>query len=52
MGFSVKKILLKTGLIMVFTVNICSGKKGLRRYGLKMGIEILLFFPCCGQEDK
>ena len=29
---------------MFFTVNICFRKKGPRCFGLKMGIEILLFF--------
>jgi len=43
MGLSVKKTLLRRSLIMLFTVHICFGKKGLRCYGLKMGIEIHLF---------
>jgi len=37
---------------MFFTVNICFGKKWLRSYGLKMGIEILFFFSCCGKKEK
>ena len=36
---------------MLFIVNICFGKKGLRCYGSKMEIEIL-FFPCCGQKEN
>jgi len=51
MGFFVKKTLLRRSLIMLFTINICFGRKGLRCYGLKMEIEILLF-PCCGQKEK
>jgi len=43
MGFSVKKRFLSRSLIMLFIVNICFGKKGLRCYGLKIEIEILLF---------
>jgi len=43
MGFSVKKGSLRRSLIRLFTVNICFGNKGLKFFGLKMGIEILLF---------
>ena len=43
MGFSVKKRSLRRSLIRLFTVSICFGKKGLKCFGLKMGIEILLF---------
>jgi len=43
MNFFVMKRLLRRSLIMLFTVNICFGKKVPRCFGLNMGKEILLF---------
>ena len=43
-GLLCQEKIARRSLIRLFTVNICFGKKGLRCFGLKMGIEILFFF--------
>jgi len=51
MDLSIKKRLLRRSLTMLFTVNTCFGKREPKCFGLKMGIEILLF-SYCGKKIK
>jgi len=43
-GLICQEMMVRRSLIMCFIINTCFGKRRQRCFGLKMGIEILLFF--------